>query len=131
MTINDSTLRNDVFKDIRDYIVTNKTSSASVNVEFNRKTPKKDQIVIRPIIPSEMLDKFGSDYGRRDINVIIFIYGSTAKSAAQLSDEVTTLLRSNNIQGIELVSIDDDYDSAVYNDNVYHGITLSCLFRRE
>ena len=131
MAIADATLRNDVFKSLRDYIVANKTSSANVNVEYNQKTPNKLQIVIQPITPSETFNKFGGTEGRKDINVTIYLYASTGKGLAQLTDEVSVLLKNNAIDGIDLISIDEDIATSLFNDNTYFSSTLSVLYRRE
>jgi len=119
MAISNSTLNVDVFSEIRALIVANtpyvtnsttaSTTAATINAAYNDKPSIKPQIVINPINKDETKDKFGSNEGRKFINIVIECYYSNTLGIDQLADSVEYTLKHNEIVGIEMVGVTSDY----------------------
>ena len=130
MTINDSTLNTDIFKAIRSLLVSGLTN-VSVNTSYSDKTPSRPQVVISSASPSETFDKFGGTEGRKNINIALMIYGQTPLAADTLSDQVKVLIKQNNINGIDLISMDEDTAFDINLEDKFHSKTLSITYLRE
>lgn len=131
MSIADATISNDVFTDIRTKLVAG-LSGVSVNAVYNDKNNGKNQVVITPAFVNESFDKFGGTEGKKAITVILTMYQNTTLALDQLADSVRTIVKANDVDGIDLVSIDEDYAFNLSNDeDKLHSKTFSCAYQRE
>lgn len=119
MAISNSTLSVDVFSEVRALIVANapfvtnsttaSTTAASINVAYNDKASTRPQVIINPMTKNEKKDKFGSNEGRKFINIVIECYYSNTLGIDQLADSVEYTLKHNDITGVEMVGVTSDY----------------------
>lgn len=130
MTINDSTIAKDVFTSIRTKLVAG-LSGVSVNAVYNDKNNGKGQVVITPAFVNEDLDKFNATEGKKAITVILTVYADLPRTMDVNADAVRVLIKQNDIEGISLVSIDEDYAFNLSLEDKLHAKTLSCAYLRE
>lgn len=143
MAISDSTLSQDVWSDVRSALVsasivtslvsgtTVSTSNANITGQYPEKTVSKPQIVILPINLSEDTYKFGNNYGRKLINVVIECYSDKSVLVDQMADMVKEKLSTNGITGIDLVGLSEDYAFSSPGENRMHLKTVVATYRRE
>lgn len=112
--INDITLSVDVWDTIKDLLVgqcyvtnstTGQTSTAAVGADYNDKKPNKPQIIIPNISLDEGDWKFGSRQGRKEITVNIDCYHNTSLGISQLKDQVSHILKEEDIDGLTLSGV--------------------------
>ena len=118
MAISDSTLHTDVWEEVRSKLVaaaiaitnseTSDTTTVTIAGSYNDKAPTRPQIIINPLDKSESSFKFGSTSGKQAINVIVDCYASTGLYVDQMSNQVETTLKDNDIDGLDLVAITTD-----------------------
>jgi hypothetical protein len=130
MTINDATIASDVFAAVKTKLVASLTS-ASVNAVYNDKNGGSNQVVITPAFINEGFDKFGGTEGKKAITVVIMMYHKNTLSLDALSDEVRVALKANDLLGIDLVSIDEDYAFNLSLEDKLHSKSFSCAYLRE
>ena len=139
--VSDSTLSTDVFTEIRNKIVaaapyvtnstTSSTSAASILAVHNDTKTTIPQIVINPIVYDEANWKFGGTEGKKFINVIIDCYYKNTLGIDQMSDQVLTALKVNDISGIDLVGVTGDYAFNVNNEAKFHLKSTTFTYDRE
>jgi len=130
LTINDATISVDIFTDIRTKLVAG-LSSASVNASYNDRNGGKNQVVITPVSINEDFDKFGGTEGKKAITVVLMMYHSDTLSLDTLCDEVRVAIKANDISGMSLVSIDEDYAFNLSLEDKLHSKSFSCAYLRE
>lgn len=131
MAINDVTIAKDIFTSIKNKLVAG-LSGVSVNATYNDKNKGKGQVVITPAFVNESFDKFGGSEGKKAITVILTIYADKPLTMDQTADEVRVLIKANDISGIDLIGIEEDYAFDLSNtENKLHSKTLSIGYMRE
>jgi len=141
MAISDSTISVDVFTEIRNKLVstapyvtnssTSATYAASINAVYNDKNTTKPQIVIYPARISEDTFRFGGTEGKKAVNVNIECYYQNTLGVDQLSDQIKTALKANDIIGIDLVGIVTDYAFTNPAESKFHLKTMTFTYTRE
>ncbi len=141
MTISDDTLDTDVFTAIRTKIVaaapfvtnssTSATTAASIRAAYNDEGVVRPQIIMNPIEPEEADWKFGSKEGKKFINIVIDCYYSNTLGIDQLAQQVKSVLKDDDILGIDLVGIATDYAFNTANDAKYQLKSLTFTYTRE
>lgn len=116
MTINYNTLGADVWNAVRTKLVdanltvTNSTNATTYTANITGAHPdkvnKKPHVVINPVDAPESQFRFGGSEGKKFINVIIDVYTSNPVHLEQLTDQIRTALKANDL-GINLVEISD------------------------
>ena len=108
------------------------TVTASVVASYNDKYPTRPIIELVPITSDESLDKFGGTEGRKNVTAIINCYAKNTYSVDQMRDQIKSILKVNDIPGIDLISISDDYGTPLMpNDIKFHLIAISANYLRE
>ena len=130
MTINDATIAKDIFTSVRTKLVAG-LSGISVNAVYNDKNNSKGQVVITPAFVNEELDKFGGTEGKKAITVVLTVYAEKPLTMDTTADSVRVLIKANDLVGMSLVSIDEDYAFNLSLEDKLHSKTLSCAYLRE
>lgn len=141
MAITDSALTSSVWEAVKDELVslapfvtnstTAETSAASIKAVYNDSNGSRPQIVIRPIGHQESGWKFGSYEGKKFITVDIDFYYQNTLGIEQMYDQVVAQLKTNPIDGIQLIAIASDYGFSTENSDKYHVKTLTLSYDRE
>jgi hypothetical protein len=138
MAISDSTIRQNVFSDVRT-ILSNGLSTwgASATPVLLGYHPDTNTVVF-PTIVLDLVnvneDNYTIDSSRsvsdKTITVAVFVYTKRNDDAEKISDGVTSAFRSNQITGMYLTSVSEDHSVITPNDNKVKLKTLSFTFRR-
>jgi len=141
MAVSDSTLDTSVWDEVKSIIVaaapyitnstTSATEAATINAMYNDKTANRPQVTIEPIEVDESLNRFGGTEGRKFINITIMCTYTNGLGADQLTEQVTTALKSNTIAGIELVGLTSGYDFNVAARSKVQSKTTTYTYDRE
>ena len=133
--VNDSTFYTDLFDSIRgalvNPVITLNGQQVSVKSTYNDDTIKNPIIVIEPINKREVFNKFSSNEGVKEANVLIMANAKTTLDADKLNEIIETRLKNYNWQGVEILGINSDY---VFNNPSrvkYQSKVVSVDFRRE
>lgn len=130
MTISDATIASDIFSSVKTKLVAG-LSSASVNATYNDKNGGSNQVLITPAFVNEDFDKFGGTEGKKAITVVLQLFHKNTLSLDALSDEVRVILKANDIDGMDLVSIDEDYAFNLSLEDKLHSKSFSVAYLRE
>ena len=138
MAIADSTLSTDLWVDLKAKLVAasltasnaSSTDSASISAAFPDKPGSKPHIVINPPVVDEDGFPFGGSQGDKIINVVIEVVGSKTYMVQQLSDQVRDVLTDNDIDGVDLVRISEDYSFSMPGGNKWHLKTIVASYQR-
>jgi len=140
MTINDNTLSTDMYTAVRTLLVnanlqttnstTGVTTNASVLAAYNDKSPNRPQVIIVPMTKSEDTFFLGSTEGNKIINIPIECYGKNTLEIDQLSDQIETALKLNNIVGVNLNEINSNYTFQLSNEQKYQQKTIVAVYNR-
>ena len=134
MSINDNNLSVDVFDVVRARLISASLVSDSVSVDIrvsHAESSGRPQIVMEPIAYSESNWGFNDTEGLKNIPVILSLYTTNHKSNSELGDSVMTILKANDISGLNLVSVDMSVDMTNVTDNKYKSRTISANYQRE
>lgn len=141
MTISDSTLSTTFWTDTRAIIVaaapyvtnstTSGTTAASINAAYNDKTASRPQIIINPINYSEDTYKFGSNQGKKLINLTVDCYASNSLGMDQLADQVIDAMKGTDIDDAEIVAISTDVAFVNPNEAKFHLKSITFTYDRE
>lgn len=141
MAITDTSISTEVWTEVRGKLVaaslettnpvSSSTSSANIYASYNDTAGAKPQVIINPILMNESEYKFGGTAGKKFINVVIDIYSDKSVYIDQLADQVKAALDDNNISGIDLVSVAEDYAFSSPGANKYHLKSLTFTYLRE
>ena len=140
MTITDETLSSDVWTDIRAALVASSISVDSktatiqatyADIQDNNGSARKPFIIIHPINLEETKDKFGSNQGKKFINVFIDCIYKNTLYMDELADKVTYSLSNANILGISLIGVTSDYAFTDPANKKYHEKNLTFSYVRE
>jgi len=141
MAISDATISSDVWTTIRTIIVaaapkitnstTSSTKTAGVYASYNDKNFKMPGIVIDPAEISESDYKFGTNIGKRFINVTIGCYYKNTLGTDQLSDQVIHAMSQADLSGMELVGFSTDQAFVDQNQAKFQLKTITFTFDRE
>ena len=142
MAINDSTFYTDLYDAVRTLLVasslqvtnstTAATSTASILASYNDKKSSTPQVIIEPINKSEgPRYKFGSNEGKKVINVSITVYYKNTLGVDQLKQQIEVAMKGNEFDDLMLAGIDVDDAFINPNDAKYHSSTLTFSYDRE
>lgn len=141
MTVADSTLKTDLWSEVRSKLVSanlettnssdNSTRTASINASYNDKAGDRPQVIINPAMVSEDTFKFGGIEGRKAISVVIEVIDKNTEYLDQLGDGIRAAMKANDISGVDLVSIEEDYSFSMPGANKYHVLTITAGYLRE
>ena len=143
MTINDQTLRQNVWSTIKDIIVdlgpyvtntsTGATSLASVKGVYNDESTNRPIVVINPIQVTNVGKKFNDNTpGKRQINVVVDCYYNNTLGSAQLMDAVDYALTNTDIAEIEFISSTPNSDfEPVNGTNKVFASSTTYLYNKE
>ena len=141
MAISDNTLTSDIWTEIRTLIVsanpivtnstTGATTLAGVKAVFNDSGAARPQIIVRPVTPSTKNHKFGETVSAKNVTVLIECYADNTLGTDQLFDQVSYLLETNPIAGIEITDLDSDYAMNIAANSQYQMKSLSLTYDRE
>ncbi len=142
MTITDANIYTTVFTDVRAVIVaaapfvtnlsTSATTSAGIEGKYNDKKTTKPQIIIEPPVKDESTGwKFGSNEGRKFINIVIECYHSGLLGTQQLAEQVEAAIKANEFEGMELVGVTSDQAFVDPNRSKYQMKSITLTFDRE
>jgi hypothetical protein len=141
MTISDATISSDVWNTIKAIIVaaapkitnskTSTTKTAGIYASYNDKSFKMPGIVIDPAEISESDYKFGTNIGKRFINIVIGCYYKNTLGTDQLSDQVNAALANASISGMEMVGFDSTQAFVDPNQAKFQLKTIVFTFERE
>lgn len=136
VTINDNTIRHNIYETIYDLINANKSSWSSSSEasliggypDFN--STNFPTIVLLPINVDETERVVGDNSSTKFVTVIIQIFSKGNSDLDILSDGITDMLRSNNIVGLSLGDVNEDYSFANPNESKIKVKTLTVNFKR-
>jgi len=142
MTINDSTFYTDLYSAVRTVLVgasltvTNSTTAAtkvaSVLASYNDKQLTSPQVIIEPIDKSEgPRYKFGSNEGRKVINVTVSAYYKSTLGVDQLKEQIEVAMKANEFDELMLVGIGVDNAFMNPNEAKYHSSSITFTYDRE
>ncbi len=140
MAISDETLSSDIWKTIRQTLVDASITidSKSVTIQAsnadttdNNGSARKVFIIIHPVNLDETKDKFGSNQGKKFINIFIDCIYNKVGFVEELADKVNYILSEANISGLDLVGITSDSAFTDPNRKKYHEKNLSFAYMRE
>lgn len=139
--VSDSTLSTDMFTAIRNIIVakapyvtnstTSSTTAASIVAQYADKQTNRPQIVIHPIMVEENTWKFGGFQGKKIINVVVDCYHSTSLGTDQLFDQVNDAMKTNIIDGVDLIGIASDIAFTNPNESKFHMKSGTYVYDKE
>jgi hypothetical protein len=139
-TITDGNLNVSLFNTIRTAIVsyepkvtesTNKYKKASIKAAYDDSKVTTPQVILTPLNITESDYKFGSQEGRKVINVIIECYYTNTLGIDQLSDDVTAAIKGINFGVLDLIGMSSDYAFVNPNEAKFHLKTLVFTFLKE
>lgn len=134
MSINDNNLSVDVFDAVRARLISASLVSDGSSVDIrasHSESSSRPQIVMEPIAYSESNWSFNDTEGLKNIPVVLSLYTTTHKSNSELGDSVMTVLKLNDISGLNLVGVDMSIDFTNVSDNKYKSRTISANYQRE
>ena len=136
VSISDSTLRQNVWESIYDLASTSiATSDATVTAAYIDSQPQLNQVVINPIDKNESAFTVDTtrDVTTKTIVVDIDIYTKgkdSSKNIDILSDMVENIFKTNQIEGIMLISIGSSFGFVYPNDNKVKLNTITLTYMR-
>lgn len=138
MTISDSTLRQNVFADIRSLINSNMSSwNTSVTPTLYGYHPDINSTSF-PAIILDLVNVEENTYtidnsrsvSNKNITVAVFVYGKRNDDVEKICDGLTAMFRSNQITGLMLNNVSEDNSIVTPNDVKIKLKTLSFTFLR-
>ena len=137
--VSDATLRTDVWTAVRTILVSaalqvtdgSTVKNATVGAAYNDKNTSKPQVIIYPMSHDESEYKFGSDQGKKLINVTLEAYYSNTLGVDQLSDQIDVALKETPISGAELIGVTSDYTFTNPLESKFHSNVMTYTYDRE
>jgi len=142
MAISNATFYTDLYSAVRTVLVnasltiTNSTTagtkSASVLASYNDKQLTSPQVIIEPIDKSEgPRYKFGSNEGRKVVNVTVTAYYKNTLGVDQLKEQIEVAMKANEFDDLMLngISVADAFINP--NEAKYHFSSLTFTYDRE
>lgn len=136
VTISNSTLRNNVYETIYDLVSGAKSGFGDPALYGGYPDVSSisfPNVVINPISVSEdtfTVESSRSGSSNKNVLVIIEIYSEKNKDLDIISDGLTDLFRTSNINGLSLVSVGEDFAVVFPNDSKVKQKTLTFTFLR-
>ena len=140
MAIADQTLSSDVWTAIKTalvaatIVVDGKAATIQAtyaDVQDGNGSARKPFIIVHPINLDEVKNKFGSNQGRKNINVFIDCIYKNTLYMDELADKATYALSEANINGISLIGITSDYAFTDPANKKYHEKNITFSYLRE
>lgn len=138
MTISDSTIRQNVFADIRSLINSNMSSwGASVTPVLLGYHPDTNTVAF-PTIVLDLVnvneDNYTIDTTRsvsdKTITAVVFVYTKRNDDAEKICDGITSMFRANTLSGMFCTNVSEDHSVITPNENKVKLKTLSFTFMR-
>ena len=122
-------LNKDIFKGIVNKLVSG-LNDVEVNASYNSKsTNKKSQVVINPPNITESDAVYDEGYvGESIVNIDIEVYGVTLKQMDDIADDVSSLLRQNDIERLDYNGSSSAMNVITVNDNKYFGKVITFTY---
>lgn len=135
VTINDSTIRQNVWKTIYDALVAANLESSTtlITSAFVDNTPSFPQVVINPVDVSHSEPTIDStmSYSTKEITITIDLFTKKASQIDTLADAIDNLLRTTHFDGVTLIGVGSGGGSMVDpNNNKIHALSLTFVFKR-
>ena len=141
MAVSDRYITSSLWDSVRDLLVaaapyvtisavSTDTVTATITGSYNDKTMSRPTIVINPIPMDEGEWKFGSNEGRKFLNVTIDCYDKRTSGIDELYDQVQYALKNTEISGVQLIAVSSDVGFYSVNDNKYHVKTGTFTYDR-
>jgi hypothetical protein len=139
MTISNATLSTDIYSAVRTAIVNasitvsynSTTISASVVPAYNDEDTSVPQIVVYDSEYDEAEYKFGSNHGKKLINVLVECYFTKGRGTSEMKDKVINAIKDTTFDGMELVAVATDTAFINPNEQKYHLVGINFTFDRE
>jgi hypothetical protein len=142
MSITDANITSSLWNEVKSILVASApyvtagvestdTVVASIKGTYSDTAASRPTIVINPIVMDEGEWKFGSNQGHKFLNITIDCYYSRSLGVDELFDQVQHALKTNVINGVELVAVASDIGFSSANDNKYHVKTGTFTYDRE
>ena len=136
MTISNSTFYTDLYTAVRNILLvasleTTLGDNPEVLGSYNDKKVTRPQVIIEPAEISEARYKFGSNEGKKFVNLSISIYASKRKFVNELAQQVEVAMKGTDLDDLALVAMDIDNAFVNPNEAKYHLTTLTFTFDRE
>lgn len=140
MTINDETLAKDIWDEIRSKLVGNvfitnsstaETTQATIAAQYNDQKTSRPQVIIQNLADAEDGWKFGSKEGKKAIDVFIDCYAPSTLGTAQMKGQVCSILKEDDIEGIELIGVESNAAFINPNELKYHIYNITFTYNRE
>ena len=136
MTISNSTLYTDLWTEVRTVLVaaslTAESTAASVSASYNDKKQTTPQVIIEQIEKSEgPRYKFGSNEGKKTVNVTITAYYKNTLGVDQLKQQIEVAMKANEFDDLILIGMSVDNAFINPNEAKYHSSSLTFTYDRE
>lgn len=132
VTINNNTLRSNVYETIYDTLKAANlhSSTATVTAAYIDDNQAFPQVVVNPIEVGHSEHSFDWSHSRKEILVTIDVWTKKNKDRDLIADEIETLLRPLKINGLSLISISDSNAFETPSNNKLHLKTLQLNYLR-
>ena len=110
---------------------TGKFRRASVKAVYDDAKVTTPQIIISPLSVLESEYTFGSNDGKKLINVSVDCYYNNTLGIDQLSDQVTKAVKDEDYEVLDLVGVSSDYAFVNPNEAKFHLKTVTFTFLKE
>ena len=137
--VSNQTLSVDIWNSVRTILVAaalqvtdgSTVSDATIAAAYNDKKTSKPQVIIYPIEKDEASFKFGSNEGKKFINMNILCYAKNTRQADELKDQVVYTIKRTDFDGMDIVAVTTDHAFNSSNDNKYELTSVNFTFDRE
>lgn len=134
--IEDNKLDTSVFDAIRtcliDADIEINSKKVPIRASFNDKQSTKPQIILYPIDYSEAGWKYGSNQGRKTINVFLEYYGANTLEVDEIAEQCVTAIKEKDFEDIVLTSVNLNYMEPINPNEVkYRGKGNTFTFLKE
>ena len=136
MVINNSTFYTDLYSAVRTLLVgaslTAESKTAEILASYNDKKTTSPQVIIKPLDKSEgPRYKFGSNEGRKVVNVTLTVYYKNTLGVDELKEQIEAAMKANEFDELMLVGINVDNAFVNPNQAKYHSSSITFTYDRE
>lgn len=132
VTIESSTLRQNIYETVYDALTSANLLSGAVTVTaaYIDDDAKFPQVIIYPVSVSKDGFTYNRSFGREEVNVSIEIYTKKAKDLDQINDELVPIMQGLKMNSLQLTNIDEDIGLFTDNNNKIHQKMLGFRYFR-
>lgn len=141
MSISDEKIYTSLWSEVRTLLVakapfitnstTTSTTAAVIAAQYNDKEVKRPQVCILPVDKDESNWKFGSDQGKKMLNIIVECWAFNSLGIDQLGEQVEDALKVNEIPGVSLIAVTSSNALNTQPDSKYYLKTITFTYDRE